>query len=562
MITGALYISVRQQEHCGEEGADDPGGGVDLLGFAGEEADKDVGDEAEADAVGDVVGEGHHGERQEGRDRDGGIRPVDIAHAGDHQGADIDERGRVCAGGHKGGDRAQEQRDEKQHACDDAGQTGAAADGDTGGGLDKGRDRAGAADGAHAGGKRVGEHGAVHVRDLLLALFILDEHISAAAGAVERAERIEHVDDAERERGGCEREDEPADAVTLHSEVAAEVKALGEDLAECHIAEIAEGVQRVQGDAGEEVLVKAGDGEAQRVIDDCAAEDAPEDRAADAALAQHRDGDERPDSHEDGHNGAPSRAAEQIQGHEPDAGRRIVHDDAGVLKAEEGDKQTDTGGDRRLDRRGDGVEDEAAQAGDGQQDENNAVRQHEKQRVGVAEAETEADRVDKKGVEAHAARLRKRQVGQQTDEQRADDGGERRGDIDRAVAHVAEAREHAGIDHEDIRHRHEDRHAGDDLGPHIRAVFGKLKSLFHLCFLLILFFSGNFPVHGGSVGFAGGLVDLRDLHAQRALTEGDLDHVSDLDLIACLYLPAVDADTLSVARLVGDGAALDEAGDF
>ena len=70
------------------------------------------------------------------------------------------------------------------------------------------------------------------------------------------------------------------------------------------------------------------------------------------------------------------------------------------------------------------------------------------------------------------------------------------------------------------------------------------------------------PVHGRGAGLVGGLADLGDLHLQRALPEGDLDHVADLDLIAGPDGAAVDADALAVAGVVGDGAALDEARDF
>ena len=76
-------------------------------------------------------------------------------------------------------------------------------------------------------------------------------------------------------------------------------------------------------------------------------------------------------------------------------------------------------------------------------------------------------------------------------------------------------------------------------------------------FLSFLF---QFLVHSGCRGFIGRLVDLRDLHLQRALAKSDLDDIAHLHLLAGLDLPAIDADPLPVTGLVGHAAALDQAG--
>ena len=88
------------------------------------------------------------------------------------------------------------------------------------------------------------------------------------------------------------------------------------------------------------------------------------------------------------------------------AGGGAVHDDARVLQTDERDEQADTGGDGHLDGVGDGVEDELAQAGDGQQDEDDAVKQHQHEGIGVAQPHADADGIDEVGVEAHAGGLR------------------------------------------------------------------------------------------------------------------------------------------------------------
>ena len=151
-----------------------------------------------------------------------------------------------------------------------------------------------------------------------------------------------------------------------------------------------------------------------------------------------------------------------------------------VLQADEGDEQADTGGDGGLDRSRDGIEDHLAKTRDRQQDEHDAVNEDEHEGVRVAQAEGKADGVDKEGVQTHAGGLRQREVRQQADEDCADDGGNGGRDIDRAVAHGAEGGEHAGVDHQNIGHRHERGDARHDLGLDGRTMFFYLKETFHL----------------------------------------------------------------------------------
>ena len=164
-----------------------------------------------------------------------------------------------------------------------------------------------------------------------------------------------------------------------------------------------------------------------------------------------------------------------------DADQRCgVYAQTRVLQADERDEQADTGGDRGLDSSRDSVEDHLAKTRDGQQDEDNAVNQDENQRVCVAQAEGEADSVDKKCVQTHAGGLRQREVREKTDQNRADDGGNRGCDVDRAVADSAEAGEHTGVDHQNVGHCHEGRYTGHDLGAHGRAVFLHFKEIAHV----------------------------------------------------------------------------------
>lgn len=265
--------------------------------------------------------------------------------------------------------------------------------------------------------------------------------------------------------------------------VRAEVKAFGEDLAERLGAEVLERAEEVRGQVGRDsggIEIRNSD-EADDVVENCAAEHAPQDRALDLLLGHGADGEDRDDGDEHREDGRPGGGAgEDVEGREVDESRAVVHDDARVLQADEGDEQADTGGDGGLDRSRDGVEDHLAKTRDRQQDEHDAVNEDEHEGVRVAQAEGEADGVDKEGVQAHAGGLRQREVRQQADEDCADDGGNGGRDIDRAIAHGAEGGEHAGVDHQNIGHCHERRHTGHDLGVDGRAVLLDLKEIAHV----------------------------------------------------------------------------------
>ena len=268
--------------------------------------------------------------------------------------------------------------------------------------------------------------------------------------------------------------------------VRGEVKAFGEDLAECLRTKLFERAKEIGGQVGRNSRsVEVGNrNEADGIIRDCAAEHAPEDCTLDLLLGHCADGKHSDDRQQHREDRSPGRrAGEDVEGGEVHECCAVVDDDARVLEADEGDEQADTGGDGRLDGCRDGIEDHLAKAGDGKQNENDAVNEDENKTVRVAQAEGEADGVDKKCVQTHAGGLRQREVREKTDQNRADDGGNRGCDVDRAVAHGAEACEHAGIDHQNVGHCHEGGHTGHNLGAHGRAVFLHFKVVAHGVFL-------------------------------------------------------------------------------
>ena len=57
----------------------------------------------------------------------------------------------------------------------------------------------------------------------------------------------------------------------------------------------------------------------------------------------------------------------------------------------------------------------------GQQDEENALRQNQNQGIGVRQTEADTHRVDKEGIQAHAAGPGQGQIGRQSRQDRTDD---------------------------------------------------------------------------------------------------------------------------------------------
>ena len=473
-----------QEEHQREQDADDPRAGVDFLDLAGEDLHEHIGDQTEGDTVGDVVGQGHERDRHEAGHGGGRIVPVDVADVGHHQNADVDQRRGAGVGRDELRHGGEEHCDEEHRGRGHRGKTRAAALGYTGGGLDERRDGGGAAGSADAGGAGIGQHGAVHVGDVA----ILVEQAACGAGAVERAEGVEHVDHAEGEHRRQQHDDKRADAVGV--DIGGEIKAgleHGEEGLRAEVAERAEEVARQVGGHG--AGIEAGHRQQTHgVVHDGRTEDAPQHRAAHLLLAHGADGEHGQNRDEHGEDRRPRlRAGEHVEGVQRHAGGGAVHDDARVLQTDERDEQADTGGDGHLDGVGDGVEDEFAQAGDGQQDEDDAVKQHQHEGIGVAQTHADADGIDKVGVEAHAGGLREGEVRQKADEQRADHGGDRRCDIHRTVADAEDIRavaegigKHTGVDHQNIGHRHERGDARHDLGLDGRTMFFYLKETFHL----------------------------------------------------------------------------------
>ena len=252
-----------------------------------------------------------------------------------------------------------------------------------------------------------------------------------------------------------------------------EVEALGEDLAERAGEEL---LKRCEGAGHRDVRAEVRNRqETQHIVQHRAADNAQQDGAFHVAVAHDGNRQQRDDGHNHRHDAHVPAIREQVEGRQRDTGGCARNDDARILQAKERDEQTDARRNRDANRLWNRLEDELAQTRDGQEDEQNTVKKHQHEGIGIAEAQPQHDRVNEVGIQTHAGRLRERQVRQQTNCHRADDGGNGGGDVNRAVGHAGDAGEHARIDHQDIRHCKEGRQTRQAFGLERAALGGVAK---------------------------------------------------------------------------------------
>ena len=152
----------------------------------------------------------------------------------------------------------------------------------------------------------------------------------------------------------------------------------------------------------------------------------------------------------------------------------IVDNDTGVLQADEGDEQADTGADGFLQGSGDGVQQPGAHLRNRQDDEDNTFNQDGREGELPAVSHSQADRKYKEGVQAHTGSQTKWFFGIQGHDQGSHDGGQGRRSKDGSAGHV-KGTEDAGVDGQDIGHRQEGRNTRDNLCADIVLVGIKAK---------------------------------------------------------------------------------------
>lgn len=118
--------TLHEKEVREERGGGDPHERAHLLEVAGHCGDDDVGDEAQADAIGDGIGERDADDDHEGRESLEDIGPIDLGDLAHHEEAHIHERAAGGGGADAADQRREERGEQEEHAGGHGGETGTA----------------------------------------------------------------------------------------------------------------------------------------------------------------------------------------------------------------------------------------------------------------------------------------------------------------------------------------------------------------------------------------------------------------------------------------------------
>ena len=428
----------------------------------------DVGDDAERDAVGDVVSERHHGDRKERRNADRQVLEVDLVDGLHHQHADDDQCRARRRSRDEQGDRSEEQGDEEQHARRRGGQTRASAFRDACGALDESRHRARAEHGAAADRDGVDEH---RLADALVAFFLVLEESGAVSRADQRAERVEQFN--ERERGDGRKQTG------------------GQQIREAEVPEVELGEVR------DPILalkrVEVDDVDSRDRADERRDQDADQNRAANAKHHQGADNNQADDGQPNhrllkaAHVNDRFAAAEiRIAALSEVAAERVERDRhyAARLEADDRDEQADADGDRMLQPVRNRDDEHLANLGDRQDQEDDPGQEDGGERHRRADRMTGClgsdDRRREVCVKPHPRSQRDREVDEQAHRQGEDARAKRRRQ-ENAVGVQSGRTENDRVDGKDVSHCHEGRDARHDLRADIRTELFDLKESLHVC---------------------------------------------------------------------------------
>jgi len=361
----------------------------DLLGLAGQHIQHHIGDDAQADALGDRIEQRHGDDRNVSRDRLAQVVIVkaNLCDGTDHQEADHDQRRRGGKGWNGGEQRRKQGAQQEEKCCDQRRQTGTTAGTDAGGRFHKGGYRGGAKHRTNCGANGIRHKGGL---DAGQTAFLV-QHIGLGCHADQGAQGVEQVNEQEGKNDYNEVQD--LDGGKVHAEALAEGLA---QLGEIRRHDLAgdQGVEARLGRGGVDTCQLAYD------ADQPGGNDAQEDRAAHIPDVQ-RGGDQRSNQSQQG----ADAVGGEVLGEAGDGDQRgRIHRQTGILEADEGDEQANAHGHAPLERQRDGIEDGLAHIGQRQNDEDDAFHKHCQQRDLPAIAKAQHHGIGQVGIQTHASR--------------------------------------------------------------------------------------------------------------------------------------------------------------
>ena len=400
-------VQILEDEQSGEDDLDDG----DVLELEGDGLENDMRDDTDEDTVCNAVSERHGNDAHECREGFGDIVPLEVLDGAHHQNADVDQSSTGGGGGDVAGERSEQQSGEEAQSGNKRGQTGLAAGGDAGAGLDEGGNGGGTEYGAHGGGDSVGEHGVLHSGKIA----VLIEHAGLGGGADESADGVEHIDEGEGKD-----DDEYGENGVQNRAGACEqtLEALGERLAEGYVSPILE-----LGDDGGEIdgSGRHGDdagGNADQPVQSGGSGNAEKDGARYLEAVEHTDDEQAGKAH-DGYVGRLTALEDALDVEQSEEGSIVIDDEADVLEADKGDEQADTDRDRYLEVLGDSLHDRFAKSDSRDEYEQQTGNEYDGESLCIGVAVGYHDGVGKERVESHAGCEREGKVCEQSHEQSA-----------------------------------------------------------------------------------------------------------------------------------------------
>ena len=435
--------------------------GRDLLPFLASEVDYNIRDYAERDTFRDAVEEGHCDDAEICGNRCcvivfGELQVCDVA---EHEEANDDESGSCCKRGDRCEDGCEQGGNEEKDPCCERGKTCSAACRNAGSGFNEscggGRTESGTCGSCNS---------VCHQSGLDSFQFaVLIKHICFCADTDERAERIEKVNEEEGENDNDKVED--INAVFLEN---FEVEALTNGFAElCEICESESRVERIEACIG---IGNVDANELAKHTEPPSNEDTDENGAFHALYIKESheqrtdDGKERTDT--DG----IKFFREVYDGNE----RGAVNAELCILQADERDEKTDTNGNRVFQLQGNGIEDRFSDVCEREKDEDDTFSKYRKECDLPGVAHLAANGVRHECVQTHAGGKNEGVVCPESHERCTDEGSDTSGEQNGCGIHAGFT-EDAGVDCQNVSHRHKGSNTGNDFCFDIGVVFFELE---------------------------------------------------------------------------------------
>jgi len=476
---------------------------VNFFRFPFHQLDQHIGDKAKRNARCNAVSEGHESNGDERNRSVLKIVPVDIGDGGDHENTDNDQRRRRRGGGNNADDRRKDEAQGEHNRRHNGGKARAAAFRDACGAFNKSRGVGSTDKGARDGCAKIGKQRTVQTRfdaaagiHQLFVFFV--ENAGAAAGSDEGSQRVENIgqnktDQSRKHKRKFRMIREQAGEIQFESRVlngrnggSDGLRSDGNRAEKCGSS-----IDVLRQRREKRVRIHAA-GDFNHA-DERRGNDADQDGALNVQHHQHQNNgyaDQRQlyggagkihEGRNGGSVGDHGGIGRRLPGQDVRAGIRCEFEEARILNADVGDKQSNASADRALQHPRQRAKNNFAETRDRDDDVHDAADKHHGKRLFPGELHDAADGERKERIKSHARRQSVRHVREQSHNQRAHDRSDDRSNknalrIERVVLRPGE-RKDARVDENDVRHGEEGGNTRDNFRADIGAVALEVKKV-------------------------------------------------------------------------------------